>query len=78
VNADLELDIDMPRPQGKTAPNKYTTSTPPKNVAYPSLQVRCDAASLGVPCTNCTAFGIECRIPTPKRKKTGGKEKGDE
>ncbi|KAF2636908.1 hypothetical protein P280DRAFT_510202, partial [Massarina eburnea CBS 473.64] len=33
-------------------------------------KVRCDAASLGVPCTNCTAFGIECRIPTPKRKKT--------
>lgn len=34
------------------------------------LQVRCDAASLGVPCTNCVAFSIECRIPTPKRKKT--------
>ncbi|KAF1960799.1 hypothetical protein CC80DRAFT_489046 [Byssothecium circinans] len=33
-------------------------------------KVRCDAASLGVPCTNCTAFNIECRIPTPKRKKT--------
>jgi hypothetical protein len=33
------------------------------------VQVRCDAASLGVPCTNCTAFQIECRIPTPKRKK---------
>lgn len=32
-------------------------------------QVRCDAASLGVPCTNCVAFAIECRIPTPKRKK---------
>ncbi|OLN95606.1 Cutinase transcription factor 1 alpha 1, partial [Colletotrichum chlorophyti] len=32
--------------------------------------VRCDAASLGVPCTNCVAFQIECRIPTPKRKKT--------
>ncbi|PNP52728.1 hypothetical protein THARTR1_06569 [Trichoderma harzianum] len=26
--------------------------------------------SLGVPCTNCVAFQIECRIPTPKRKKT--------
>ncbi|KAF2261505.1 hypothetical protein CC78DRAFT_470225 [Lojkania enalia] len=35
-------------------------------------KVRCDAASLGVPCTNCTAFGIECRIPTPKRKKAAG------
>ena len=34
------------------------------------LQVRCDAASLGVPCTNCVAFSIECKIPTPKRKKT--------
>jgi hypothetical protein len=33
-------------------------------------QVRCDAASLGIPCTNCTAFSIECRIPAPKRKKT--------
>ncbi|OBT73977.1 hypothetical protein VF21_06008 [Pseudogymnoascus sp. 05NY08] len=32
--------------------------------------VRCDAASLGVPCTNCVAFSIECKIPTPKRKKT--------
>ncbi|KAK3380126.1 fungal-specific transcription factor domain-containing protein [Lasiosphaeria ovina] len=34
-----------------------------------SRKVRCDAASLGVPCTNCVAFSIECRIPTPKRKK---------
>ncbi|KAK4230053.1 putative cutinase transcription factor 1 alpha [Podospora fimiseda] len=32
-------------------------------------KVRCDAASLGVPCTNCVAFQIECRIPNPKRKK---------
>ncbi|KAL2755220.1 hypothetical protein ACRALDRAFT_1064923 [Sodiomyces alcalophilus JCM 7366] len=32
-------------------------------------KVRCDAASLGVPCTNCAAFQVECRIPTPKRKK---------
>ncbi|ROT39459.1 cutinase transcription factor 1 alpha [Sodiomyces alkalinus F11] len=32
-------------------------------------KVRCDAASLGVPCTNCAAFQIECRIPIPKRKK---------
>lgn len=31
-----------------------------------------------VPCTNCTAFGIECRIPTPKRKKTAsGKKEGE-
>lgn len=32
--------------------------------------MRCDAASLGVPCTNCVAFSIECKIPTPRRKKT--------
>ncbi|KKA26400.1 hypothetical protein TD95_001409 [Thielaviopsis punctulata] len=32
-------------------------------------KVRCDAASLGVPCTNCVAFQVECRIPAPKRKK---------
>ena len=38
------------------------------------LQVRCDAASLGVPCTNCVAFSIECKIPTPKRKKTAAKK----
>ena len=37
--------------------------------AYTTKQVRCDAASLGVPCTNCVAFQIECRIPVPKRKK---------
>ena len=23
-----------------------------------------------VPCTNCVAFSIECRIPVPKRKRT--------
>ncbi|WPG99281.1 Hypothetical protein R9X50_00209400 [Acrodontium crateriforme] len=40
-------------------------------------KVRCDAASLGVPCTNCVAFSIECKIPTPKRKKTGGKKESD-
>ncbi|KAF2836099.1 hypothetical protein M501DRAFT_997340 [Patellaria atrata CBS 101060] len=38
-------------------------------------KVRCDAASLGVPCTNCSAFSIECRIPTPKRKKTAQQAK---
>jgi len=25
-----------------------------------------------VPCTNCVAFSIECKIPVPKRKKTAG------
>ncbi|KAK6441496.1 Transcriptional activator of fatty acid utilization [Oleoguttula sp. CCFEE 5521] len=38
-------------------------------------KVRCDAASLGVPCTNCVAFSIKCKIPTPKRKKTAGGKK---
>jgi hypothetical protein len=42
-----------------------------------SIQVRCDAASLGVPCTNCVAFSIECKIPAPKRKKTAGKKDTD-
>ncbi|PTU20267.1 hypothetical protein P175DRAFT_0533260 [Aspergillus ochraceoroseus IBT 24754] len=40
-------------------------------------KVRCDAASLGVPCTNCVAFSIECRIPTPKRKKNQTKSSKD-
>ncbi|KAJ4202392.1 Transcriptional activator of fatty acid utilization [Fusarium solani] len=35
-------------------------------------KVRCDATRLGVPCTNCAAFNIECRIPTPKPKKAKG------
>ncbi|KAK3323578.1 fungal-specific transcription factor domain-containing protein [Cercophora scortea] len=39
-------------------------------------KVRCDAASLGVPCTNCVAFSIECRIPTPKRKKISNSATG--
>ncbi|KAI9775032.1 MAG: Transcriptional activator of fatty acid utilization [Geoglossum umbratile] len=38
-------------------------------------KVRCDAASLGVPCTNCVAFAIECKIPTPKRKKAPARSK---
>ncbi|KAF2877469.1 fungal-specific transcription factor domain-containing protein [Massariosphaeria phaeospora] len=42
------------------------------------MSVRCDAASLGVPCTNCTAFSIECRIPAPKRKKTQARQKDAE
>lgn len=39
--------------------------------------MRCDAASLGVPCTNCVAFSIDCKIPTPKRKKTTSKKESD-
>ncbi|CAG8005877.1 unnamed protein product [Penicillium salamii] len=42
-----------------------------------ACEVRCDAASLGVPCTNCVAFSIECKIPSPKRKKNNG-SKGKE
>ncbi|KAK5687903.1 Transcriptional activator of fatty acid utilization [Elasticomyces elasticus] len=40
-------------------------------------KVRCDAASLGVPCTNCVAFFIKCKIPAPKRTKTDGKKDGE-
>ncbi|KAJ5770817.1 uncharacterized protein N7511_002868 [Penicillium nucicola] len=40
-------------------------------------KVRCDAASLGVPCTNCVAFSIECKIPSPKRKKSQAKSKDE-
>ncbi|KAJ5144955.1 hypothetical protein N7448_002347 [Penicillium atrosanguineum] len=43
-----------------------------------ACEVRCDAASLGVPCTNCVAFSIECKIPSPKRKKTSTKGKDDQ
>lgn len=55
----------MPCPQG----TDVVSPSPPQFRSRQSRQVRCDAASLGVPCTNCTAFQIECRIPTPKRKK---------
>ncbi|KAL8243756.1 hypothetical protein R6Q59_010014 [Mikania micrantha] len=41
-------------------------------------KVRCDAASLGVPCTNCIAFSIECRIPVPKRKRANTNKARDE
>ena len=55
---------------------RYTTATSSFHILVYSryAQVRCDAASLGVPCTNCVAFSIECKIPTPRRKKTGGKK----
>lgn len=58
---------DPPRSHG-TSPSLTTPRT---------SQVRCDAASLGVPCTNCVAFSIECKIPTPKRKKNQSKGKDD-
>ncbi|KAI9652219.1 MAG: Transcriptional activator of fatty acid utilization [Alyxoria varia] len=43
-----------------------------------SRKVRCDAASLGVPCTNCVAFQIECKIPPPKRKKSQANKSRDD
>ncbi|OBT49998.1 hypothetical protein VE04_09534, partial [Pseudogymnoascus sp. 24MN13] len=48
----------------------YYMPDPAAEPAPVAHHVRCDAASLGVPCTNCVAFSIECKIPTPKRKKT--------
>ncbi|KAL8401287.1 hypothetical protein RB596_008192 [Gaeumannomyces avenae] len=68
--------------QSPSAPSSI--NIPTNNPSHPSFRrqrasracetcharkVRCDAASLGVPCTNCVAFQIECRIPSPKRKK---------
>ncbi|KAG0156484.1 hypothetical protein PDIDSM_3663 [Penicillium digitatum] len=41
-------------------------------------KVRCDAASLGVPCTNCVAFSIDCKIPSPKRKKNNQNKSKEE
>ncbi|POS84143.1 hypothetical protein EPUL_001820, partial [Erysiphe pulchra] len=40
-------------------------------------KVRCDAASLGTPCTNCVAFSVECKIPTGKKKKTSANKTKD-
>ncbi|CZT08280.1 probable cutinase transcription factor 1 alpha [Rhynchosporium agropyri] len=66
-------------PQGSNPmPNSQTPGHPSfrRQRASRACEVRCDAASLGVPCTNCVAFSIECKIPTPKRKKTAtGKAK---
>ncbi|CAG8225779.1 unnamed protein product [Penicillium olsonii] len=55
--------------QGSPAPsNAGSTGTSGITTCH-ARKVRCDAASLGVPCTNCVAFSIECKIPSPKRKK---------
>jgi Fungal Zn(2)-Cys(6) binuclear cluster domain len=67
VSTFVDLTADVPREKGAPA------AAAPR--APLTTQVRCDAASLGVPCTNCTAFGIDCRIPSPKRKKTQAKAK---
>ncbi|RKF54532.1 Cutinase transcription factor 1 alpha [Golovinomyces cichoracearum] len=45
------------------------TTDLPRSKVINLNQVRCDAARLGRPCTNCVAFSIECKIPTPKKKK---------
>ncbi|KAI9843426.1 MAG: Transcriptional activator of fatty acid utilization, partial [Thelocarpon superellum] len=80
---------DVPAPTGGPPPNS-TAAPNSQTPGHPSFRrqrasracetcharkVRCDAASLGVPCTNCVAFSIECKIPTPKRKKAQGKAK---
>ncbi|KAL8731426.1 MAG: hypothetical protein Q9166_003401 [cf. Caloplaca sp. 2 TL-2023] len=81
--------VSMASSDGKTIPN--TTAAPSSQTpGHPSFRrqrasracetcharkVRCDAANLGVPCTNCVAFSIECRIPAPKRKKAQSKAK---
>ncbi|KAI9879140.1 MAG: Transcriptional activator of fatty acid utilization [Pleopsidium flavum] len=66
-----------PLPNTTAAPTSQTPGHPSfrRQRASRACEVRCDAASLGVPCTNCVAFSIECRIPTPKRKKTQGRSK---
>ncbi|KAL1954427.1 hypothetical protein VTO42DRAFT_1197 [Malbranchea cinnamomea] len=70
-----------PAEKSATRPSIQTSSGPTNHTSFRrqrasracetchARKVRCDAASLGVPCTNCVAFQIECRIPTPKRKK---------
>ncbi|MCJ1260330.1 Transcriptional activator of fatty acid utilization [Lobaria immixta] len=64
-------------PNTTAAPNSQTPGHPSfrRQRASRACEVRCDAASLGVPCTNCVAFSIECKIPAPKRKKTQGRLK---
>ncbi|KAA6415092.1 MAG: cutinase transcription factor 1 alpha [Lasallia pustulata] len=72
-----------PLPNTTAAPNSQTPGHPSFRRQRASRacetcharKVRCDAASLGVPCTNCVAFSIECKIPAPKRKKTQNRSK---
>ncbi|KXT10465.1 hypothetical protein AC579_1846, partial [Pseudocercospora musae] len=66
-------------PPSNSAPKDQIPGHPSfrRQRASRACEVRCDAASLGVPCTNCVAFSIECKIPTPKRKKTAGKKDSD-
>ncbi|KAI7100735.1 hypothetical protein KC324_g21048, partial [Hortaea werneckii] len=50
--------------------------SPSSNPLLPSFPSSILTFSL-VPCTNCVAFSIECKIPTPKRKKTSNKKDTD-
>jgi hypothetical protein len=69
--------IDLPCAKGEFIPCRHCPYFAKRRLLTMSHfeQVRCDAASLGVPCTNCVAFSIECKIPTPKRKKNQTKSK---
>ncbi|TVY82055.1 Cutinase transcription factor 1 alpha [Lachnellula suecica] len=73
----------QPQSQGPSQPNPMPNSQTPGHPSFRrqrasrACEVRCDAASLGVPCTNCVAFSIECKIPTPKRKKTSAAKTKD-
>ncbi|KMP06927.1 cutinase transcription factor 1 alpha [Coccidioides immitis H538.4] len=79
----VQADVEGEKPSANP-PKPGAGATPTTSSGHPSFRrqrasracetcharkVRCDAASLGVPCTNCVAFSIECKIPTPKRKK---------
>ncbi|KAF2663978.1 cutinase transcription factor 1 alpha [Microthyrium microscopicum] len=84
-SAFMSVSADTPPANSAAAAAQHAANA--ANPSHPSFrrqrasracEVRCDAASLGVPCTNCTAFGIECRIPTPKRKKAQSKAKDGE
>ncbi|RDW92067.1 hypothetical protein BP5796_01461 [Coleophoma crateriformis] len=77
--ASVEQQQQYPRPPPPAGPPGSNQRPDNQTPGHPSFrrqrasracEVRCDAASLGVPCTNCVAFQIECKIPTPKRKKT--------
>ncbi|KAI9828486.1 MAG: Transcriptional activator of fatty acid utilization [Phylliscum demangeonii] len=57
------------------APNSQTPGHPSfrRQRASKACEVRCDATSLGVPCTNCVAFVTECKIPLAKKKRAAGR-----
>ncbi|KAJ8604953.1 hypothetical protein MRB53_041629 [Persea americana] len=65
----LKSDAGTSQLQTTCHARKVSIIEPVHRVSNRFHQVRCDAASLGVPCTNCVAFSIECKIPTPRRKK---------